>query len=134
MNGFDLKEKRFDVYYKKNIKGILKSTTHELFHFIYFDKWLDIFPNTTIEEMDYPNPVWALSEIVLPMMLNNSEVKNILGTEFNNYPMFENEIFEGEKLVLHIENLYKENELENFVKKSSDYVLRYYELRNRSKE
>ena len=130
----DLKEKRFNVYYKKDIKGILKTTTHELFHFIYFDKWLDIFPNTTIEEMDYPNPVWALSEIVLPIMLNNSEVKNILGTEFNNYPMFENEEFEGEKLVLHIENLYKGNELENFLKKSSDYFLRYYELRNRSKE
>lgn len=130
----ELKEKRFDVYYKKDIKGILKTTTHELFHFIYFDKWLDIFPNTTIEEMDYPNPAWALSEVVLPIMLNNSKIKDILGVEFNNYPVFENDIFEGEDVVLYIENLYRDNDLEAFLKKSYDYVLRYYELKNRSKE
>jgi len=130
----DLEKKRFDVYYKKDILNILKTTTHELFHFIYFDKWQDIFPNTTIEEMDYPNPVWALSEIVLPIMLNNSKIKDILGIGFKNYSMFENEILEGEKVVLHIERIYKENELEVFLRKSHEYILRYYELRNRNNE
>lgn len=120
----DLKEKRFDVYFKKDIQSILKTTTHELFHFIYFDKWKEIFPNTSIEEMDYPNPTWALSEIALPIMLNNSKVKNILGIEFKSYPMFENEEYEGESIVLHIKKIYQENGIEDFLKKSYEYILK----------
>lgn len=127
----DLKEKRFDVFYRKNIQSILKTTTHELFHFIYFDKWKEIFPNTSIEEMDYPNPIWALSEVALPIMLNNSKVKDILGIEFKDYPMFENEMYEGESIVLHIKKIYEENLVEDFLKKSYEYILRYYKQRER---
>ena len=130
----DLKEKRFDVYFKKDIQSILKTTTHELFHFIYFDKWKEIFPNTSIEEMDYPNPTWALSEIALPIMLNNSKVKNILGIEFKSYPMFENEEYEGESIVLHIKKIYQENGIEDFLKKSYEYILKYYKEKDRSNE
>jgi hypothetical protein len=67
-------------------------------------------------------------------MLNSSKITDILGMPFNNYSMFEKEMFEGENVVLHIENLYREDDLENFLKKSHDYILRYYELRNRNKE
>ncbi len=130
----DLKEKRFDVYFKKDIPSILKTTTHELFHFIYFDKWKDFFPDTSIEEMDYPNPTWALSEIALPIMLNNSKVKNILGIEFKSYPMFENEEYEGESIVLHIKKIYEENGIEDFLKKSYEYILKYYKEKDRSNE
>ncbi len=129
----DLKEKRFDVYYKKDIQGILKTTTHELFHFIFFDKWKDIFPNTTIEEMDYPNPIWALSEIALPIMLNNSNVVNILDNTFKNYGMFENEVFNGGKIICHIEDLYKSNGVEDFLQQSSEYITTYYEWKNNNK-
>lgn len=130
----DLKKRRFDVYYKKDIQSILKTTTHDLFHFIFFDKWIDIFPNTTRDEMDYHNPVWALSEIVLPTMLDNTKIKNILGIEFNNYPMFVKEMFEGENVVLHIQNSYRHNTLDDFLKASYEYISKYYDFRNSKKE
>ena len=121
----NLREKRFDVYYKKDTESILKTTTHELFHFIYFDKWKDLFPETSTKEMDYPNPVWALSEIVLPIMLNRSKVRSILKIEFKNYPILNNE-----SIIKHIENIYEENEINDFLKKSYENILKYYELRN----
>jgi len=130
----DLKEKRFDVYFKKDIPSILKTTTHELFHFIYFDKWKDIFSDTSTEKMDYPNPTWALSEIALPIILNNSKVKDILGMEFKDYPMFENEKYDGESIVLHIQKIYGENGVEDFLKESYEYILKYYESRNSCNE
>lgn len=130
----DLREKRFDVYYKKDIKSILKTTSHELFHFIYFDKWKDIFPKTTIEDMDYPNPIWTLSEIVLPIMLNNSKVVDILNTKFNNYSMFEKEMFDGESVVEHIENIFRKNNLEESLKKGNEYINLYYRWRDRKKK
>ena len=126
----DLKEKRFDVFYKKDIPSILKTTTHELFHFIFFDKWKELFPNTTLEEMDYPNPIWALSEIVLPIMLNDSKVVDILGMKFNSYNMFDKDMFNGEKIVDHIQNRYRDNSLEEFLKESNEYIRMYYENKN----
>ena len=123
----DLEEKRVDIYYKKDIQSVLKTTTHELFHFIYFNKWKEIFPDITIEEMDYPSPAWALSEIVLPIMLNNSKIKNILGMEFKNYSMFENEMYEDKNIVFHIRKMYEDNEIEDFLRKSYEYILKYYE-------
>ena len=128
----DLKEKRFDVYYKKDLQGILKTTTHELFHFIYFEKWKDIFPETTLEEMDYPNPIWTLSEIALPMMLNDSKVIEILGVSFKNYGMFENEMFNGESITGHIENIFENGTLEDSLKESHEYIEKYYQFRNKS--
>ena len=82
--------------------------------------------------MDYPNPVWALSEIALPIMLNSSNVKDILGIEFKDYPMFESEKYEGESIVLHIKKMYEEYVLEDFFKKSYEYILKYYESRKSS--
>lgn len=130
----DLEEKRIDIYYKKDIQGILKTTTHELFHFIYFEKWRELFPDTTIKEMDYPNPVWALSEVVLPIMLNNSKVKDILGMEFKNYSMFENEMYEDENILFHIRKMYEDNGIGDFLRKAYEYILKYYEWKNRVNE
>lgn len=122
----DLKEREFTVFFKKDIPHILKTTTHEIFHFIYFDKCNDIFPNTKLEECDYPNPVWALSEISLPIMLNNTKIVDILGISFDNYSMFENKVFNGELIIEHIQKLYTENNLEDFFKKGKEYIEAYF--------
>lgn len=129
----DLKAKRFDVYYKKDIHDILKTTTHEIFHFAYFNKWSDIFPETTLEEMDYPNPIWALSEIALPILLNNSKVIDILGTNFKTYGMFENEIFNDEKITEHIERIFEGKSLEVALIESKEYIEHYYRWKNANK-
>lgn len=124
----DLEKREFTVFFKKNIHHILKTTTHEIFHFIYFDKWNDIFPNAKLEECDYPSPIWALSEIALPIMLNNTKIPEILGIPFDNYSMFENKIFNGENITEHIQNLYIENSLEDFFKDGKEYIEEYFKF------
>lgn len=122
----DLEKREFAIFFKKDINHILKTTTHEIFHFIYFDKWNDIFPNTKLEDCDYPNPTWALSEIALPLMLNKTKIVEILGIPFDNYSMFENKIFNGENIVEHIQKLYTKNNIEDFFKKGKEYIEEYF--------
>lgn len=130
----DLREIRFDVYYKKDTGRILKTTTHEIFHFLYFDKWLELYPNTTLKNMDYPSSTWALSEIVLPIMLNSTKVVDILGIEFKNYSMFENDMFNGENIVDHLTKIYENNSLEDFFLEATQYIEDYYHSKNKIKE
>ena len=130
----DLQKKRFDIFYKKDSRDILKTSIHEIFHFLYFEKWKEIFPNTTIEECDYPNPTWILSEIALPIMLNSSKVINDLGMNFKNYTLFEKEIFQGENVMEHITRIYPKNSISDFLMESNTYIKRCDMKKRNSKQ
>ena len=46
----------FNVFYRG--KSARKTACHEIIHFLYFKKWLEVFPETERREMDTPFLVW----------------------------------------------------------------------------
>lgn len=99
-----------------------KIVTHEILHFLYFKKWLEVFPETSRREMDSPHLVWKLSEILAPIILNHQpEIQKIVGVYSPGYKEFQDvEIF-GKKLISYFEDLYKDylasnDSFENFLK------------------
>ncbi|HNW55973.1 MAG TPA: hypothetical protein PKN62_02780 [bacterium] len=87
-----------------------KVATHEILHFLYFKKWLEVFPETTRKEMDSPYLVWKLSEIIAPIVLNyHPEIQKIVNVYSPGYKEFQDiEIF-GKKLISYFEDLYKKH-------------------------
>jgi hypothetical protein len=51
---------------------------HEIQHFLYFKKWMEVFPKTQRKELDNPHLIWRLSELVDPVMLNEHPYFKIL--------------------------------------------------------
>jgi hypothetical protein len=51
---------------------------HEICHFLYFKKWKEVFPNANPRTFESPHPVWHLSELVAPIVLNDPGIEGIL--------------------------------------------------------
>ena len=52
--------------------------THEISHFLYFAKWKQVFPKAKPHTFDNPYVEWNLSEILAPIILNDSRIQKIL--------------------------------------------------------
>lgn len=101
-----LKEHQFDVFYKSNPERVRGTIIHELSHFLYFEKWKEVFPDSLEKEFDYPHLTWQLSEMVPRILLNNKQIRSIHNIEFFSYGIYENMDIEGKPLLEHLQNLY----------------------------
>lgn len=77
INPYNLEKKEFSVYWNFPIKDMIAISIHEIFHFIYFEKWREIFPKTTIKDFEPPSSIWHLSELVVPAALNDKKIQNV---------------------------------------------------------
>lgn len=77
----------FSIFYDyKKISHALEVVMHECCHFLYFEKWKEIFPESRGETFESPHIEWHLSEIIAPIILNDFRVQEILRQEAVFYP------------------------------------------------
>lgn len=106
----------------KNPDFMIPIAMHEILHFLYFKKWMEVFPKTKKEELNNPHLIWRLSEILAPIILNNNkDIQKILKYKHNHYSEFQKVKIGKKTMIKHFENLYKKhlksNELfEEFLK------------------
>ncbi len=74
----NLKNYTFSVYYKSNVKRFLHVCVHELVHFLYFKKLIEIYPKIDIKTFN-EGKRWKLSEILAPILMNNPKIVKIIG-------------------------------------------------------
>lgn len=51
---------------------------HECCHFLYFEKWKQLFPNINSKKFESPYLEWHLSEILAPIILNDARIQKLL--------------------------------------------------------
>ena len=89
-----LNEKTFFVSYQFPVRNTMWVIAHEYTHFLYFDKWFEIFPNDTINITRYPHILWQLSELLAVILTSDEEIlkyipeakdqfRNYIGTPYN---------------------------------------------------
>ncbi len=104
----------FSMHYKNSSSaGVREFFAHEILHFLYFKKWKEVFPEAKRKTFDYPHIEWTLSEILAPIILNNSPIKKLLKRRAGSYDEHEKIKIGRNNLVKHFENLYKKSLREN---------------------
>lgn len=63
--------------YKKPGDAI-ETIMHESCHFLYFEKWKQVYPETNPKRFESPYIEWHLSEIIAPIILNDQRVQKLL--------------------------------------------------------
>lgn len=125
-----LDEWAFNVNYK-NPEYMIPISMHEILHFLYFKKWMEVFPKTKIRELDSPHLVWKLSEILAPIIINNNkDIQKLFRHKQGQYSEFQNVEIEKKKIPEHFENLYMEHlrssqPFDEFLKTCWESVLRH---------
>ena len=71
-----LKERRFEVFFLNSEKGALGMSLHEIIHFVWFDKWNQMFKDH-YDEYERPTLKWILSEMVVETLMKDPRLSSL---------------------------------------------------------
>jgi len=119
----DIKKRTFDIG-KMDHKWVIETSMHECCHFLFFEKWKELYPDWKWEDFDSPHIIWYLSEMLVDQILNCPAIQDIFINNFRAYDSFYNVKINGKFMMSHISDIFKDDSIEGAIKKSYDYILR----------
>lgn len=108
---------------------LIRICAHETCHFLWFEKWKNLYPNTPRYEYDSPYNTWKYSEMVVDPIINSNEINKILNVNEKAYDSFyqikdENNNYMMEEL----NRIYKTNKkIEDKIIEGFNYINKIYE-------
>lgn len=78
---------------------LIETSAHETLHFLWFEKWKTIHPETPRREYDSPYLTWQYSEMVTDPILNNKPFNKLFNFKEQGYDSFY-KMYDGDILVM----------------------------------
>lgn len=78
---------------------LVEVVAHETLHFIWFEKWKELYPKTPRRNYDSPYLEWKYSEMVTDPILNNRPFSDLFSFKEKGYDSFY-ELYDGDELVM----------------------------------
>ncbi len=123
----DIQNFTFDVNYGMCDDDLIATGIHEICHFLYFEKWKEIYPNYTEEEFDFPHIAWYLSEAMIDPLLNNESFKKYTKKDLSSYSVFYETYIEDKSIITTLREYVEDYEIEEAIKKGYAYFQKYEE-------
>lgn len=110
----------FSIFYDyKKISYAMEVIMHECCHFLYFEKWKQLYPKTNNEKFESPYIEWHLSEIIAPIILNDKRIQKLLKQKAVFYEEYEKIKIGDKKALQYFIDLYKRRKnFERFLRDS----------------
>ncbi len=104
----NLKAWSFYVSYFLDIGAQKGIVLHELTHFLYFEKWKQVFPDYSESEFEKPNLIWELSEILVEPIDKDKELMKLVPKTAKAYNRYYSIKINGKESVIdHFAKLYE---------------------------
>ncbi|NLL01543.1 MAG: hypothetical protein GX265_00760 [Mollicutes bacterium] len=101
-----INQRTFDIKITDDLNEMRMIVIHELCHFIYFEKWKQLFNDNDESHYNYPHLIWYLSEAIIDPLLNNNIFKNFTNNfEINSYDIFYKKMIDNESVVNQLRNI-----------------------------
>lgn len=119
-----LKDWSFSIFYNyKKISYAMEVIMHECCHFLYFEKWRQLYPKMKQEKFESPYIEWHLSEVVAPIILNDKRIQKLLKQKAVFYTEYQKIKINNKFIPEYFAELYertseKEDGFQNFLKES----------------
>lgn len=98
---------------------------HETLHFLWFEKWKKIYPETKRREYDSPYLVWQYSEMVTDPILNNKPFSDMFDFNERGYDSFYEIDDNGCKVMDNLRKIYSKNiSIEEKINEGFEYINR----------
>ncbi|MEK6919290.1 MAG: hypothetical protein AABW73_04625 [Nanoarchaeota archaeon] len=116
----------FDIYHKRTPQEMRELNAHELLHFLYFDKWKKVFPQTPKQEFENPHLVWKLSEMVPHAVLSDPRIQKVIPHQPRVYSAWKKAVIGGRPLLDQLGEIYdSRKDFEDFLRRSYDFVKKH---------
>ena len=111
---------------------LIETCAHETLHFLWFEKWKTIHPETPRREYDSPYITWQYSEMVTDPILNNKPFNELFSFKEQGYDSFY-EMQDGDTLVMDkLREIYsKDIPINEKINMGFDYINNYEQNRKR---
>lgn len=118
-----LKNWSFSIFYNyKRISHAMEVIMHECCHFLYFEKWKQLYPKANNKKFESPYLEWHLSEILAPIILNDIRIQRLLKHKAVFYTEHEKIKIGGKSTPRYFTDLYnkdvRSDNFEEFLKES----------------
>ena len=113
----DILQKTFDMNYGNKEDNIIAIGIHELCHFIYFEKWKEIYSNYNEEEFDNPHIAWYLSEAMIDPLINNEVFRKYTNGDLSAYSIFYEIFIDGKSVIDILRNYVEKYPIEEAIRK-----------------
>lgn len=117
--------KTFDINYGTKKEDMIATTIHELCHFIYFEKWMEMFPDYNEEEFDVPHIAWYLSEAMIDPLINNETFHKYTNGDLSAYTVFYETFIEGKSIINILRNYVNDYPIDVAIKKGYELFKKY---------
>ncbi len=126
----------FSLFYKQKDKKMKETIMHEICHFLYFKKWGEIIQNDRRKTFEYPYIEWHLSEILAPVILNDSRIQKLLKHKATFYKEHRKLKISGINVPKYFSMLYKRYEIkrynfDDFLKKACLEIKQHQKIFNK---
>ncbi len=98
----------------KKISQAMEVIMHESCHFLYFEKWKKLHPEMDNKKFESPFLEWHLSEILAPIVLNDSRIQKLLKRKADFYIEHKKLKIGNKTVPKYFNDLYKKNINKNF--------------------
>lgn len=107
---------------------LVQVCAHEILHFLWFEKWKEMYLESKREEFDCPHFVWQYSEMVTDPILNNKPFSEIFDFIEHGYKEFY-QMYDGDSLVMdNLRNIFSDEiSVEEKIEKGYSYIKNYLE-------
>ena len=132
----DNENHKFDIYHYFDVQYAISIALHEITHFVWFYFWQQHFKDN-INDYDYPNLKWLLSEIVVETIIRNSKINDLIEQpKYIAYSYFYNMKIGNELIFETMRKMYlNRKDIFDFMEKSFDWIKNNEtELRNKIAE
>lgn len=124
----------FEIGINVTDKRLLTVCAHETLHFLWFEKWKQIHPETPRREYDSPYLVWQYSEMVTDPILNNKPLSNIFEFNERGYNSFYELEDNGNKVMDKLREIYsKDIPVEEKINLGYEYINQILNKNNNKK-
>ena len=116
-----ISHRTFDTNINANTNGMREVAIHEICHFLYFEKWKELYNDYDERNYNRPSIAWYLSEAMIDPLLNNEIFTKYTKQPINsNRDMCEIEV-NGVSIVDTLKEIVDNNPIEEAIKKGYDY-------------
>ncbi len=124
----DIQALCFDINYGISPEEFIATTIHELCHFLYFEKWKELYPHDSKEVFSPPHIAWYLSEAMIDPILHNDIFHRYTSGDLKSYPIFYQIKIQDQSIIQILRQYVQDYPMEEAIQKGYELFQKYQDF------
>jgi len=113
----------FDTNINVDMNRMREIAIHEVCHFLYFEKWKELFNDYDEKHYNCPHIIWYLSEAIIDPLLNNDIFRKYTNIEILSYKIFYDTLIDDDNVITKLRDIVNQEPIEQAINDSYTFFI-----------